>query len=44
MELEVGMYIRTKDGKIAKFIKYDEDEFVYTDLLNKMQELQGSDD
>lgn len=24
MELEVGMYVRTKDGKIAKFIKYDE--------------------
>ena len=26
MELEVGMYIRTKDGKIAKFIKYDEED------------------
>ena len=24
MELECGMYVRTKDGKIAKFIKYDE--------------------
>ena len=24
MKLEVGMYLRTKDGKIAKFIKYDE--------------------
>lgn len=24
MKLEVGMYVRTKDGKIAKFIKYDE--------------------
>lgn len=23
-KLEVGMYVRTKDGKIAKFIKYDE--------------------
>ena len=26
MELEVGMYIRTKDDKIAKFIKYDEED------------------
>lgn len=25
MKLEVGMYVRTKDGKIAKFIKYDEE-------------------
>ena len=26
MKLEVGMYVRTKDGKIAKFIKYDEED------------------
>ena len=26
MKLEVGMYIRTKDGKIAKFIKYEEED------------------
>ena len=25
-KLEIGMYIRTKDGKIAKFIKYDEED------------------
>ena len=24
MKLEVGMFLRTNDGKIAKFIKYDE--------------------
>lgn len=24
MELEVGMFLRTNDGKITKFIKYDE--------------------
>ncbi len=23
MKLEVGMYVRTNDGKIAKFIEYD---------------------
>ena len=26
MKLGAGMYIRTKDGKIAKFIKYDEED------------------
>lgn len=26
MELNVNDYIRTKDGKIAKFIKYDEED------------------
>lgn len=26
MDLKTNMYVRTKDGKIAKFIKYDEED------------------
>ena len=26
MKIEPNMYVRTKDGKIAKFIKYDEED------------------